>query len=216
MASTTYERDSVEFTRTLSFTDGLFAIAITLLVIDLAVPVLHHDSSIHELADRLNDEKEKFISFFISFAVIGRYWIAHHTFFSQLARMDRPLIALNLLYLAFIAFLPFPTALLGEYFSNPLSVVIYAVTVAIVSGMEVVLFSRAQNHGLLEKKLPRDVYRYGPRCRSPRSSSSSSRSRSRSSRRRWPSAAGSSVFRSPQSPAAGSPRGPTSCCSVRR
>ena len=161
MASTTYERDSVEFTRTLSFTDGLFAIAITLLVIDLAVPVLHHDSSIHELADRLNDEKEKFISFFISFAVIGRYWIAHHTFFSQLARMDRPLIALNLLYLAFIAFLPFPTALLGEYFSNPLSVVIYAVTVAIVSGMEVVLFSRAQNHGLLEKKLPRDVYRYG-------------------------------------------------------
>ena len=161
MASPTYDRDSIEFARTLSFTDGLFAIAITLLVIDLAVPVLHHDNSIHELADRLNDEKEKFISFFISFAVIGRYWIAHHTFFSQLARMDRPLIALNLLYLAFIAFLPFPTALLGEYFANPLSVVIYAVTVAIVSGMEVVLFSRAQNHGLLEKKLPRDVYRYG-------------------------------------------------------
>jgi uncharacterized membrane protein len=157
VASPTYDRDSVEFSRTLSFTDGLFAIAITLLVIDLAVPVLHHDSSIHELADRLNDEKEKFISFFISFAVIGRYWIAHHTFFSQLARMDRPLIALNLLYLAFIAFLPFPTALLGEYFSNPLSIVIYAVTVAIISGMEVVLFSRAQNHGLLEKKLPSDV-----------------------------------------------------------
>jgi uncharacterized membrane protein len=159
--SPTYDRETVEFSRTLTFTDGLFAIAATLLVIDLAVPVLHVDHSVHELADALNDESEKFISFFISFAVIGRYWLAHHTFFSQLARMDRPLIALNLLYLAFIAFLPFPTALLGEYFSNPLSIVIYAVNVAIVSGMEVVLFSRAQNHGLLEKKLPRDVYRFG-------------------------------------------------------
>jgi uncharacterized membrane protein len=157
----TYDRDDVEFSRTLAFTDGLFAIAATLLVIDLTVPVLHADHSVHELASRLNDENEKFISFFISFAVIGRYWLAHHAFFSQLARMDRPLIALNLLYLAFIAFLPFPTALLGAYFSNPLSIVIYAVNVAIVSGMEVVLFSRAQNHGLLEKKLPRDVYRFG-------------------------------------------------------
>jgi uncharacterized membrane protein len=157
----TYGRDTVEFARTLTFTDGLFAIAMTLLVVDLAVPVLHDGNSVHELADKLNDDSAKFISFFISFAVIGRYWLAHHTYFSALARMDRPLIALNLVYLAFIAFLPFPTALLGEYFENPLSVVIYAVNVAIVSGMEVVLFSHAQNNNLLERKLPRDVYRYG-------------------------------------------------------
>jgi len=157
----TYGRDSVEFARTLTFTDGLFAIAMTLLVVDLAVPTLIHETSVHELADRLNDDKEKFISFFISFAVIGRYWLAHHTYFSALARMDRGLIALNLVYLGFIAFLPFPTALLGEYFSNPLSITIYAVNVAIVSGMEVVLFSYAYNHDFLERKLPRDVYRYG-------------------------------------------------------
>jgi uncharacterized membrane protein len=157
----TYDRDSVEFARTLTFTDGLFAIAMTLLVVDLAVPTLTHESSVHELADALNDDSAKFISFFISFAVIGRYWLAHHAYFSALVRMDRALIALNLVYLAFIAFLPFPTALLGEYFSNPLSIAIYAVNVAIVSGMEVVLFSWAQNHDLLERKLPRDVYRYG-------------------------------------------------------
>jgi uncharacterized membrane protein len=157
----TYDRESVEFARTLAFTDGLFAIAMTLLVVDLAVPVLHNPESVHELADKLNDDSAKFVSFFISFAVIGRYWIAHHNFVAALARVDRALIALNLLYLAFIAFLPFPTALLGEYFSNPLSIVIYAINVAIVSGMEVVLFSRAQNHDLLERKLPRDVYRFG-------------------------------------------------------
>ena len=157
----TYGRESVEFARTLTFTDGLFAIAMTLLVVDLAVPTLSDAGSVHELADKLNDDSAKFISFFISFAVIGRYWFAHHTYFSALARIDRGLIGLNLVYLAFIAFLPFPTALLGEYFENPLSIAIYAVNVALVSGMEVVLFSYAYNHGLLARKLPRDVYRYG-------------------------------------------------------
>jgi uncharacterized membrane protein len=156
-----YERDSVEFARTVAFTDGLFAIAMTLLVVSLAVPTLSDTDSVGQLADKLSDDSATFVSFAISFAVIGRYWLAHHTYFSALARLDRPLIALNLVYLAFIAFLPFPTALLGEYFENPLSITIYAVNVAIISGMEVVLFSWAQNHDLLERKLPRDVYRYG-------------------------------------------------------
>jgi uncharacterized membrane protein len=157
----TYERDGVEFARTVAFTDGLFAIAITLLVVSLAVPTLSDAASVGELADKLNDDSSKFVSFAISFAVIGRYWLAHHAYFSALSKIDRGLIALNLLYLAFIAFLPFPTALLGAYFENPLSITIYAVNLAIVSGMEVVLFSYAQNHDLLESKLPRDVYRYG-------------------------------------------------------
>ena len=157
----TYDRDGVEFGRTVAFTDGLFAIAMTLLVVSLAVPTLSDASSVGELADKLNDDSATFVSFAISFAVIGRYWLAHHAYFSALARLDRGLIALNLTYLAFIAFLPFPTALLGAYFSNPLSVTIYAVNLAIVSGMEVVLFSYAQNHDLLERKLPSDVYRFG-------------------------------------------------------
>jgi uncharacterized membrane protein len=157
----TYDRESVEFARTLTFTDGLFAIAMTLLVVDLAVPVMHDTDSVHDLADALGDDTATFVSFFISFAVIGRYWVAHHAAFSGLARIDRGMIALNLVYLAFIAFLPFPTALLGTYFENPLSIAIYAVNVAAVSGMEVVLFSRAQNHDLLERKLPLDVYRFG-------------------------------------------------------
>jgi uncharacterized membrane protein len=157
----TYERNSVEFARVLSFNDGLFAIAMTLLIVSIAVPTISDTNSVGDLGDALNDLSANFISFFISFAVIGRYWLAHHQFVSRLRAMDQALISLNLVYLAFVAFLPFPTALLGEYFENPLSIVIYAVNVAIVSGMEVVLFSRAQNHDLLEQKLPGDVYRYG-------------------------------------------------------
>ena len=113
----------------------------TLLVVDLAVPTLSDGSSVGELADKLNDDTAKFVSFFISFAVIGRYWVAHHTYFSALAQVDR--------------------GLLGEYFENPLSIVVYAVNVALVSGMEVILFGHAHKYELLERKLPRDVYRYG-------------------------------------------------------
>jgi TMEM175 potassium channel family protein len=75
--------------------------------------------------------------------------------------MDRGLIALHMPYLALVAFLPFPTALLGAYFENPLSIAIYAANVALVSGMEVVLFRHAYRHGLLRASLPAPVYRYG-------------------------------------------------------
>jgi uncharacterized membrane protein len=159
--SRTYGRDSVEFSRTLAFTDGLFAIAMTLLVVDLAVPVIKDTESVHDLADALADDSATFVSFFISFAVIGRYWLAHHQFVSLLDAMDQAFIGLTLIYLAFIAFLPFPTALLGRYFENPLTIVIYAVSVGIVSGMEVVLFRHAYRRNLMRKKPTPEVYRFG-------------------------------------------------------
>jgi uncharacterized membrane protein len=157
----TYPREGVEFGRVLAFSDGLFAIAMTLLVVGIAVPTLEDGDSVHELGEALNDLVPNFISFFISFAVIGRYWAAHHLFFAQLDHMDRGLIGLNLVFLAFVAFLPFPTALLGEYFDNPLSVVIYAVNVALVSGMEVVLFRHAYRRRLLKVDMSPEVYRWG-------------------------------------------------------
>jgi len=156
-----YERGSEEFGRVLAFSDGLFAIAMTLLVVAVTVPKISDSGSVGELWDALGDQESDLISFFISFAVIGRYWLAHHQFVSRLAAVDGGLIAFNLVYLAFIAFLPFPTDLLGTYFENPLSVAIYAVAVAIVSGLEVVLFRTAQRHDLLQERLPEDVYRWG-------------------------------------------------------
>ena len=160
-AGRTFDRDSAEFGRVLAFSDGLFAIAMTLLIVAVAVPHIAPEDSIDELADALNDLSSAFVSFFISFAVIGRYWLAHHQFISLLDRMDQAFIGLNLVYLAFIAFLPFPTALLGEYFANPLSIVIYAISVGLVSGMEVVLFRHAYRGQLLRRQPTPDVYRYG-------------------------------------------------------
>jgi uncharacterized membrane protein len=144
----------------LAFSDGLFAIAMTLLVVAVSVPALTDGGDVDQLAEALSDQESSYISFFISFAVIGRYWRAHHQFFSLLGGLDGMLIVINLVYLAFIAFLPFPTDLLGTYFENPLSVVLYACNVALISGLEVVLFRHAHRHGLLRRSMPEEVYRW--------------------------------------------------------
>jgi uncharacterized membrane protein len=156
-----FPRGSEEFSRVLAFSDGLFAIAMTLLVVGIGVPTLTDQASGSELLDAYDDLGHEVLSFFISFAVIGRYWVAHHQFFRLLRAMDYRLVGLNLVYLGFIAFLPFPTALLGNYFENPVAVGSYAVAVAVVSGLEVVLFRHAYRAGVLEREMPETVYRWG-------------------------------------------------------
>jgi uncharacterized membrane protein len=154
-------RGTDEFTRLLTVTDGVFAIAMTLLVVGIAIPALADSNDVGELADALHDRVPDFVSFFIGFAVIGRYWGAHNEFFARLDRVDRPLIAINFVYLAFIAFLPFPTGLVGAYFQNPLSVALYAVMVAIISGLAGVLFAYAHRHELMRMRLPQPIFRWG-------------------------------------------------------
>ncbi len=154
------QRGDDEFGRVLAFSDGLFAIAMTLLVVGIEVPRMDHPSE-GQLWDAIADLQPAYVSFFISFVVIGRYWIAHHQFVRQLDKLDYGLIWLNTIYLAFVAFLPFPTALLGTYFENPVSIVAYAISVALVSGMEVVLLVHAHRRRLFERRLPEDVYRWG-------------------------------------------------------
>jgi uncharacterized membrane protein len=161
-----FARGSEEFTRVLAFSDGMFAIAMTLLVVGIGVPTLSDGGDAGELLDKVDDLAHEIVSFFISFAVIGRYWVAHHRFFGMLREMDYGLIWINLLYLAFVAFLPFPTALLGNYFENPVAVGGYALAVGVVSGLEVVSFRHAYRTRLLEREMSADVFRYGARASS--------------------------------------------------
>ena len=112
------------------------------------------------MLDSLADKHPQIISYAISFAVIGRYWLAHHQFFSRLRALDGGLIAINLVCLAVIAFLPFPTDVLGNYFENPVAVALYAVTVAAISALEVAMFNRAHNQDLLDPRLTESVFRW--------------------------------------------------------
>jgi uncharacterized membrane protein len=158
---TSFPRGGEEFSRVLAFSDGLFAIAMTLLVVGIGVPTLTDGGDEGELLEAYSDLVPEIISFFISFAVIGRYWVAHHQFFRLLGAMDYPLVWINLLYLGFIAFLPFPTGVLGTYFENPISVATYALAVALVSGLEVVLFRHAHLARLFAREIPEVAYRWG-------------------------------------------------------
>ena len=125
-----YPRGEEEFARVLAFSDGVYAIAITLLVLSIDLPDLANSDDAGQMLDALGDKHPQIISYAISFAVIGRYWLAHHQFFSRLRALDGGLIAINLVCLAVIAFLPFPTDVLGNYFENPVAVALYALNVA--------------------------------------------------------------------------------------
>jgi uncharacterized membrane protein len=96
----------------------------------------------------------------LSFAVIARYWLAHHEFVSFLTGVNQRLLTSNFVYLALIAFLPFTTGLLGDYNAIPLIIAIYALNVAAISLVETVMFVVAHKTGLVEKPLPPDVYRF--------------------------------------------------------
>ena len=116
-----------EVARIAAFSDGVFAIAITLLALQLEIPIGDGVDVWRELG-RLGPE---FLSLAISFAVIGAYWVAHHRLFSHIERYDDGLIWLNLLALFFIVIMPFTTSLVGEHGDAPISVVVYALSVAL-------------------------------------------------------------------------------------
>ena len=92
-----------------TFSDGVFAIAITLLVLTISQPS-HYAHLTHELRRRW----PSLAAYAVSFVVIGIMWLNHHTIFSHLDRIDRGLFYLNLLLLMTIVFIPYPTGVLGE------------------------------------------------------------------------------------------------------
>ena len=118
------ERSGLE--RTLAISDGVFAFAITLLVLDLLVPTLSSNSSSSDLWRALKDEYSSFFSYFLSFLIASVWWNAHHRSFSKIRHSDSTLRWLNLLFLVWIALLPFFTKILDHYINLQLGVVLYA------------------------------------------------------------------------------------------
>ena len=99
-----------------AFSDGVFAIAITLLILEIKVP--HADATGH-LAGALAHLWPSYLAFIASFATIGVMWMNHHRLFSLIERSDEGLVGLNLLLLLGVTWVPFPTALLAEHLRGP-------------------------------------------------------------------------------------------------
>ena len=112
-----------------AFSDGVFAFAITLLVVTIAQPENYRQLA-HDLARRW----PSLAAYIVSFAVIGIMWLNHHSVFGHFSRMDRGLVYLNLLLLMTVAFLPFPTGVLGQALARgqgeTTAAVVYGVTMS--------------------------------------------------------------------------------------
>jgi len=122
------EGHELEFGRIVAFSDGVFSIAITLLV--LAIGVEAKEVTHVGLAQALLNQHEALLAYAISFAVIGRFWVVHHSFFSEVTAFDGKLIGLNMLYLAWIVLIPFSSQVLGDYGGQLPSVILYSANLA--------------------------------------------------------------------------------------
>jgi uncharacterized membrane protein len=147
-----------DYDRTVALSDGVFAIALTLLVLTIAVPDLQGQAK-NQLADKLSDQLPQLLSYVVSFAVLSLMWVRHHGLFRKLTRITFPITVLNLAYLAVIAFLPYPTSLIGRYGNQSVSVVVYAVTIIVIMVMTAGIRAYTDRAGLLKPGTPRESMR---------------------------------------------------------
>ncbi len=111
-----------------TFSDGVFAIIITLLILEIKVPEMHAPVTIRELAGKLLDIIPKFIAWVISFLTVAVIWVNHHRLFESLKHINHGIFWLNANLLLWVSFLPFPTALMGDYPQNSLAVSFYGLS----------------------------------------------------------------------------------------
>jgi len=122
--------DQRDLGRIAAFTDGVMAVAITLLVLNVEVPHLKPGQS---LGDALVDLLPSLGAYALAFALVGRFWVIHHNLFEKLHGFDRTLMALNLLFLALIVLVPFSAELYDTYTSRPLAAAVLGGTLGLAA-----------------------------------------------------------------------------------
>jgi len=119
-----------------AFSDGVFAIAITLLVLEIKI----EPADFQHLWRALGEEWPSYLAYVTGFLTVGGVWLAHHELFTQLREVDAKLMRLNVLLLMVAAFLPFPTGLLAQAFDESraaerAAVVVYGATAVLIEGL---------------------------------------------------------------------------------
>jgi uncharacterized membrane protein len=147
-----------------AFSDGVFAIAITLLIIEIGVPHLEDEPPGTTLPQALVGLWPSYLGYVISFLQIGVIWANHHNRFRFIERSDHGLLFLNILFLMCVAFISFPTALLAEYLERTASEretagVIYAGTLAVTAVFFTLLWLYAAANRLVDRNLDPSLVR---------------------------------------------------------
>lgn len=142
--------------RTIAFSDAVFAIAMTILVLELKVPEVEPE----RLPRALLGLVPGYLTFALSFLVVGIIWLSHHRKFSVIVRYDQRLLRLNLILLLLVASLALPTALLGRFGDEVVSVLLYAALISATGFLMSGLWIYAWHRGLVDDRVDEDVFRY--------------------------------------------------------
>ncbi|MDQ3929560.1 MAG: TMEM175 family protein [Chloroflexota bacterium] len=147
--------------RILFLTDGVFAIALTLLALELRLPVDPRGLTESQMLSALLETWPKLLGYATSFTVLSIFWVGNHQFAQLLRRADPPLVWLILLHLSFIAFLPFPTALIGERPDSVVASEFYCGSLlATMLTVIAITWYATWNHRLVAPDLDRKFIRY--------------------------------------------------------
>lgn len=153
----TFNKNRVE-----TFSDGIFAIIITLLVLEIKVPHIHTADSASELMIALAGLLPKFTGWIISFFTIAVIWVNHHKIFKQLKHLDHGIFWWNAFLLLWTSFIPFPTAVLGDYPGNTASIILYGLVMSLMAlGFTLMRFYALRHNGLLEEAVDTALFRKG-------------------------------------------------------
>jgi uncharacterized membrane protein len=144
--------------RICGISDGVFAIAMTLLVLDLKLPEMKESISSQEFSQAIREQAPHFLSWIISFAILCRLWITQHALLEYDDKKSGGFTTINFIFLGAISFIPFPTSLISEHSEQPLSVIIFSATL-IVAGLALVGMWRLLEKKGLEPDTVRDMNR---------------------------------------------------------
>jgi uncharacterized membrane protein len=138
------------------FSDAVFAIAMTLLVLEIRLPAGADD----DLGTALLELWPYYLAYVLSFGITALNWVTHHRKFRFITRYDSALIRINLLLLLVVAFVPFPTSVMAEHGDQAAAIVLYAGTVAALSLIQLWIWVHAYRAGLMEKEVDREIFLY--------------------------------------------------------
>jgi len=138
--------------------DGVFAVAMTLLVFEIKVPGPAQEAGAVDLARHLASLWPNFVSYAISFFVLGIYWVGHHNQFHFIRRSNRPFLWLNIVFLFFVTLIPFSAALISSHFDEPIAIAFYGGNLIAVGLVLYAVWAYAtRGRRLVDKDLPREA-----------------------------------------------------------
>ena len=146
-------------TRIEALTDGIFAIAMTLMVFDIKVPAVTQMNQLN-LRHELIQLWPRFLAYVINFVMLGVYWVGHHNQYHYIRRTDRPFLWINIFFLMGVSLIPFSTGLLGQFPEDRTALGVYGLNLIMVGGFLYAHWSYAtREHRLVQRQISSEVVR---------------------------------------------------------